>query len=121
MMKAYEGELNRTMEFDLEQDYNVGEMYNLGIHWATPDASSQEFLTGKKYTYNFYCQNGVGMAIDYDNMTDEEKYEYDTNEDAWRECEVIINKEQKFEILSIEGGYWEELNGFIYDVEVKVA
>ena len=74
MMKAYEGELNRTMEFNSEQDYNLGEMYNLGIHWATPDASSQEFLTGKKYTYNFHCQNGVGMAIDYDNMTDEEKY-----------------------------------------------
>ena len=46
-MKAYKGELNRTMEFEEEQSYKIGGVYNLGIHWATPDASSQDFLEGK--------------------------------------------------------------------------
>lgn len=120
-MKKYEGELNRTMEFSEEQNYIVGGIYNLGMHWATPDASSQDFLTGKRYTYNFHCAQASGMAFDYDNMSDEEKREYDTNEDAWTECEVIIDKEQKFEIMSVEGGYWEELDGYIYEVEVKAV
>lgn len=120
-MKAYEGELNRTMEFEEEQSYKIGGVYNLGIHWATPDASSQDFLTGKKYTYNFHCENCSGMAFDYDNMTEEEKSEYDTNEDAWQEREVIVDENQKFEIASIEGGYYEEFDGYIYDVEVKIA
>ena len=120
-MKKYEGELNRTMEFDGEQDYEVGGIYSLGMHWAMPDASSQDFLEGKKYTYNFHCKNASGMAFDYDNMTEDEMHEYDTNEDAWQECEVIVDENQKFEIISIEGGYYEELDGYIYDVEVKIA
>ncbi len=120
-MKAYEGELNRTMEFEEEQSYKIGGIYNLGIHWATPDASSSEYLEGKRYTYIFRCKNASGMAIDYDNMTEDEMYEYDTNEDAWQECEVIVDENQKFEIVSISGGYYEEFDGYIYDLEVKIA
>lgn len=48
-------------------------------------------------------------------------HEYDTNEDAWGECEVIVDENQKFEIESIEGGYYEEFDGYIYDVEVKIV
>ena len=120
-MKAYKGELNRTMEFDNEQAYNVGDIVDLGKHWATPEATSQEFLVGKKYTYNFHCQNAEGMAIDYDNLTPEEEYEYDTNEDAWQECEVIVDENQRFKIISVDGGYWEEFDGYVYDVIVEVA
>lgn len=120
-MMKYEGELYRTMEFDTEQKYKIGQVVNLGIHWATPDASSQDFLTGKKYTYNFHCKKASGIALDYENLTDEEKFEYDTDENAWTECEVIVDKEQKFEIMSAEGGYWEEVDGYMYDIEVRVA
>lgn len=120
-MYKYEGELNRTMEFEEEQSYKVGEIYNLGIHWATPEASTQYFLENKEYIYNFHCKNASGLAIDYDNITEEEEHEYDTDEDAWEECEVIVDKNQEFEIISIEGGYWEELNRYMYEVEVKIA
>lgn len=119
-MLEYKGELNRTMEFDSEQNYNIGDVVDLGIHWAKPEASCQDFLTGKKYTYNFHCENGAGMAIDYDNLTSEEEQEYETNEDAWQEAEVIV-KDKKFEILSISGCYWEEFDGYMYDVEVRIA
>jgi len=118
-MKKYTGELRRMMEFDSEQLYEVGQKANLGIHWATPDASSQDFLTGKKHTYNFHCENAEGMEIEYDNISEEEAREFETDADAWEECEVIVDEKQKFEILSIECEYWEEFGGYMYEVEVK--
>ncbi len=46
IMLEYIGEMNRTMEFDSEQDFEVGSVYDLGTHWAKPEASEQDFLTG---------------------------------------------------------------------------
>lgn len=116
----FEGELQRIMEFDEEQNYQVGGVYSLGIHWSTPDISTEEFLQQKRYTYIFHCENLEGYQLDYDNLTEDDMFELDTNEDCFEECEVLVDPDKKFEILDISGGFYDDdENVYIADIIVK--
>lgn len=116
----FSGEIVRTMEFDNYQNYEIGNTYKLGSSWATTDISSCEFLENKKYTYVFHCKKCSGHKLDYDNLTNEEMSILDTSEDAWRECEVLVDSEQMFKILSKNEGFVDDNNSiFVCNLEVK--
>ncbi len=118
----YIGEAVRVMEFDSEQKFEVGKIYKLGIHWATPDATDEDFLEGKKFTYVFHCKQCEGYKLNYDNLTDEDKYELDTDEDAFGECEVLIDAEKQFKIISFNGGYVDDYETiYLAEIEVEIA
>lgn len=116
----YQGELHRVMEFDGEQDYQVGGVYKLGVHWSTPSAESQYFLDGKRFTYNFYWENGRGYKIDYENLDEEQCSIFDTTSDNELESEVLVDSDILFKVVKIDGGFYDDDEQiYIADAVVK--
>ena len=109
---------------DLEEDQIVD---NLGLSWTDQNDRNNtqgfEVETNNNITYLFTVENASGYKVEY--LEDEEDEVYQdlcfllgTDVDCFRECEVLVNKETKFEIKNI---YDERDEVGIITVELKVV
>lgn len=115
----FEGALHRVMAFRFTQNYEEGQQLTLGQCWTNGGDYQPETDMFGKYKYLFICENGKGFKIDYDELTEDEMYILGC-EDCESENEVLVSKDQIFEIVSVNSTDEDFAEMGFYEIKVKM-